>query len=107
MIEEEFNKKVGTFEVDLQVKHHYAEEMNIPKGYSVGKHKHDYDHDSWLAKGVALVETDTESREYSAPVIVKIRAGTYHKITAIEDVQWFCVHPWDGSDFAGDLKISK
>lgn len=93
----------GRFDVDLGTVHHfssgvYAKEMHLPKGYFAVSHAHAYDHLSILAKGAARVETDQGTAVYTAPACIEIKAGIHHKITALEDVAWFCVHASDETD---------
>jgi quercetin dioxygenase-like cupin family protein len=102
-VSEQFKSLEGTFEVDLGTVHHftagtYAKEMHLPKGYSAYSHKHTYDHLSILAKGVAVVTTDSEQKLYKAPACIQIKAGVNHKITAFDDVTWFCIHATQETD---------
>ena len=79
-----------------------AAELYIPAGLEVGKHIHTYSHLSVLAKGKVVVEkfrigedAPFEVLELSAhneAQVVEIKANIYHRITAIEDAQWFCIH---------------
>lgn len=95
----------GRFDVDLGTVHHfsegvYAKQMHLPKGYFAVSHKHSYSHLSILAAGVAEVETDDGKAIYAAPACINIAAGLNHKITALEDVTWFCIHATDETDVA-------
>jgi quercetin dioxygenase-like cupin family protein len=88
---------------DLEVKHHfsdglYAKRMTLEKGYVIGTHKHNYAHLSILAQGVARVEFDGESRIYEAGDCIEIKANIEHRIFAIEDIVWFCIHATDVKD---------
>ena len=99
-------------EIDLGIKHHffpnidnseiYAKEMLLPAGYYAVSHKHKYDHISVLYSGAVVVEIDGVESEYRAaigsPAFVLIRAGANHKITAIADAVWFCVHATSETD---------
>jgi len=102
-IAQEFAEKLGTFEVDPCVVHHfsdglYAKEMTIPANYQACQHAHNYSHLSILAKGRVLVETDDWKKEFKAPACIEIKAGVFHKITSLEDCVWFCVHATDETD---------
>ena len=97
MIAAQFEELKGRFDIDLQPKHYfgggtYAKQMTVPKGYSVGKHVHSYDHLSILASGRVLVETDASSDEYASPACLIIKANIFHRITALEDSVWYCIH---------------
>lgn len=76
----------------------YAREMHVPAGYTVGTHKHVFDHMSILARGNVRVQTGTESAEYFAPAVLHIRAGIKHQIYAKTDAIWYCVHATDVAD---------
>lgn len=90
-------KMVGTFEVDLGIKHNfsdglYAKEMFVPKGYMVGQHAHKFSHLSILAKGKVIVRTDDSEINYEAPACLEIKEGINHAIEALEDTVWYCIH---------------
>jgi mannose-6-phosphate isomerase-like protein (cupin superfamily) len=53
-----------------------------------------------LAAGVAVVEVDGHETQYSAPTCIEIKAGAEHKITALQDVAWFCVHATEETNVA-------
>lgn len=87
--------------LDPDVKHHfssgvYAKEMRLPAGGVIVSHKHKHDHLSILASGRVLVEVNGPTlemmSEFTAPVCIEILAGHHHKITAIEESAWFCIH---------------
>jgi quercetin dioxygenase-like cupin family protein len=98
-----FEENRGRLGADLGIVHHfsdglYAKQMHLPKGYFAVSHKHSYSHLSVLAKGSAVVETDHGAQTYTAPACINIEAGLNHKITAIEDVTWFCIHATEETD---------
>ena len=70
----------------------YAKEQVLLAGYEVTTHRHTYDHLSILAKGKCRVTTDQGCVEYTAPACVTIEKGLNHRIEAIEDATWFCIH---------------
>lgn len=92
-------------EVDsiLGIVHHfgggvYAKEAVIRKGYFAEQHEHPYDHLSILASGRVLVEVDGVPKEYQGTHCITIAAGKAHKVTALEDSVWFCIHATDETD---------
>ena len=100
---EEFAQKEGTFKCDPQTVHHfsdglYAKEMTLPKGYEACTHSHAFSHLSILAKGRVIVETDDKMQEFSAPSCIEIKAHVHHRIEALEDAKWFCIHATDETD---------
>lgn len=85
------------------IKHHfssgvYAREMTLPKDHYVMSHKHKYDHMSILASGEALVEVNGIKKFYIGPACIEIKAGVEHKITALENIVWFCIHSTEEKD---------
>lgn len=102
-IEQRFADKKGIFEVDLGIIHHfsdglYAKEMTLPKGYEACTHSHAFSHLSILAKGRVIVETDDKMQEFSAPSCIEIKAHVHHRIEALEDAKWFCIHATEETD---------
>lgn len=86
-----------SIDIDLGVVHHfsagvYAKQMALPADHFAVSHAHAYDHLSILAKGDALVEVDGVEQTYRAPACINIAAGKHHRIVAISDVVWFCIH---------------
>jgi quercetin dioxygenase-like cupin family protein len=70
----------------------YAKEQYLKAGYSVETHAHKYDHLSIMAGGPVLVDCDGEVTEYAGHACIHIKAGVKHKITALGDSVWFCIH---------------
>jgi len=98
-----FNEKLGTFEFDPEIVHHfsdglYTKQFRIPKGYMVGQHQHLYSHLSILAKGSVILKTDDYNTKYEAPACIEIKAGVTHFIEALEDTVWYCIHHTDEKD---------
>jgi quercetin dioxygenase-like cupin family protein len=88
---------------DPTIAHHfaaglYAKESRVPAGYVVGKHIHAYSHLSVLAQGVAKVTAGDVVIEYTAPACIEIKAGIQHKVEAVTDVIWYCIHSTDETD---------
>jgi quercetin dioxygenase-like cupin family protein len=86
--------------IDLQIEHNfaggvYARRMILNPGNWVQQHKHNYDHMSILAIGSVIVEADGEQKVYFGPTCIEIKAGTAHKVTAIEYSHWYCIHATD------------
>lgn len=89
-------------DLELNIEHHfstglYARKHEVKKGGFVQTHKHNYDHMSILAQGRALVTVDFQTRELVAPAVIEIKAGKTHRITAVEDLVWFCIHATDAT----------
>lgn len=76
----------------------YARKMEIQAGTEVPTHKHVYDHLSILAKGRVRVAVGPIIQEYVAPAMIEIKKDMSHKITALEDSLWFCIHATTATD---------
>ena len=76
----------------------YIKQMSLPAGYYVETHVHNYEHYGLLGSGVAIVEVDGAEGKYIAPCVITIEAGKAHKITALEEITWFCIHSTDETD---------
>lgn len=81
----------------------YAREQSLEMGHEVEKHQHDYDHLSYLARGIATVDVDGELQTLHAPCMLEIKAGKKHRIYAVTDITWLCIH----SEAIADPDIDK
>lgn len=87
----------------MTIKHHfssgvYVREMTLKKDHEVTTHAHAYDHFGLIGSGTALVELDGDMSIHHGPSVVEIKAGKPHRIQAITDITWFCIHATDVSD---------
>ena len=85
------------------IRHHfaggvYAKETRIPRDGFVVSHAHPYDHMSILASGVATIIIEDQARPLYGPAVVMIKAGQEHRINAISDIVWFCIHATEETD---------
>lgn len=88
---------------DIETKHHfnsgvYSREMRFPKGWFVESHKHCFDHMSILAQGKVKLIVNDEEFIYEAPYVLNIKKDTQHRIEALEDSVWFCIHVTQGTN---------
>jgi quercetin dioxygenase-like cupin family protein len=79
------------------IKHHsaggvYMREQTLAAGQEVEKHEHSYDHLSFLCWGSATLEVDGELQFLQAPCAIEIKAGKKHRIQALSDITWLCIH---------------
>ncbi len=82
------------------IKHHFAagtyiKETFIPAGITLTQHIHSYDHLSVLVSGKAIVEVNGEPKIYDTYMVMNIEAGKRHKVVAVTDVVWLCIHATD------------
>jgi len=87
-------------QIDLHIQHYfsgreYARRMTLPAGHYAESHRHNFDHLSILATGKVRVTVDGVDTEYNGPECLTIRAGQVHRIEALTDTVWFCVHATD------------
>lgn len=92
-----------TTEIDLKIEHffsgrEYAKKMELPAGHYAETHSHEYDHLSILAAGEVVVTLDGVDRLYIGPTCITIGAGKMHRIDAVTDSVWFCVHATNETD---------
>lgn len=67
-------------------------------------HKHPHDHLTLLAKGALRIVVDGQASEFTAPMMILIRADKEHELTALEDgTVAYCVHGLRGEDKSDDL----
>lgn len=74
----------------------YAKQMHLKKGYMATSHVHKYSHLSILACGEVLVECNGDVFHYTAPFCIEIKADFVHRIEALQDSVWYCIHHVDG-----------
>lgn len=90
-------------EIDLQIRHffsgrEYAKQMTLPAGHYAETHSHNYDHLSVLASGDVLVTIDGKETRHIGPDCITIKAGQVHKIVALSESVWFCIHATNETD---------
>lgn len=90
-------------EIDLKIQHYfsgreYAKQMTLPAGHYAETHEHVYDHISILAVGEVLVDIDGAVSKHSGPTAIVIPANRKHRIEALTDSVWFCVHATEEHD---------
>ena len=87
----------------MTIEHHfsdgvYAKEISVCAGEEIFKHRHDsFSHLSILAAGsVDLYRMDmykcTTVVRLEAPCCVEIPKGEHHRIVAVTDCVWYCIH---------------
>ena len=76
----------------------YAKEMRIPRGQYIKQHAHNYEHLSILASGDARVEMAGKTEYLSGPSCITIPAGYEHRVAAVTDVVWYCIHATNVAD---------
>lgn len=89
----------------ITVEHHfaggvYAKATRIPAGVVLAQHRHKHAHLSILSEGAVMVEVDGEMREVNAPACLNIEAGKAHKVTAVADSLWYCIHACEHTEAA-------
>lgn len=70
----------------------YMRQMRTAAGKMIGSHKHRYEHYSVLVSGRARAEFEGEVEEHEAPSVMVVPAGVEHRITALTDIVWLCIH---------------
>jgi quercetin dioxygenase-like cupin family protein len=85
----------------------YLRKMEAPSGYVIGSHKHAYEHYSILCSGYAKAECEDRTWFYHAGDVMTVPAGVEHKITALTDIVWFCVHGTTETENIDEVLIEK
>lgn len=67
-------------------------EQTLKSGQEAEKHVHGYDHLSYLATGSAVVEIDDALQMLHAPAMFEVKAGKKHRVKALTDITWLCIH---------------
>lgn len=70
----------------------YAREWQGKAGEAIQQHTHNFDHLSYLAFGQVEVEVDGQTMLYTGPTGINICAHKAHKVTALTDCLWLCIH---------------
>lgn len=67
-------------------------------------HRHNFDHQTLLAKGSVEVNVNGEKTDFKAPTIIFIKAGLRHGMVALEDETIvYCVHPLRDGEQTSDI----
>ncbi len=77
---------------------YYIKKCLIPQGLELDQHRHTFDHISKLVKGTATVTVDGISNTYNGPVEILIAARKIHRVKAITNIEWHCIHKTDKTD---------
>lgn len=83
--------------VDFNIQHHsaggvYMRQQELKAGFQVDKHTHTYDHLSFLCSGKAILDVEGELETLIGPCAIEVKAGKKHRIQAITDIVWLCIH---------------
>jgi quercetin dioxygenase-like cupin family protein len=70
----------------------YAKEWMGRPGQSISQHNHNYDHLSYLSIGEVVVEVEGKKATFTGPCALLIEAGKAHKVTAVTNCLWLCIH---------------
>ena len=72
----------------------WVKQMHFVKAGDINEgHKHNFDHQTLLAKGSVKIKVNGEETDFVAPHIIFIGAGHEHEMVALEDdTIVFCIH---------------
>lgn len=80
-------------------------QMRAGAGQVIGSHRHAHEHYSILAKGSVMVHIDgAPDKVYTAGDVMIVPSHVEHRITALSDIMWFCIH---GTDETDESKIDR
>ncbi len=76
----------------------YIKETFIPKGMALDMHTHTFTHKSVLAAGSVLLTAGGVQMIVNAPAVMTILTGVPHRVQAMTDATWLCIHATDETD---------
>lgn len=76
----------------------YVKETRFYAGEWGVKHTHNYPHVSYLASGDVELQVDGVPQILSGPCSVMVEAGKSHRVHALSDAVWLCIHATDCQD---------
>lgn len=87
----------------VEIKHHFADgayikETHVKAGTALNKHTHDYTHLSVLVSGAARVMIGGVEHIFNGFHVLTIEAGVPHRVQAITDIIWLCIHATDDTN---------
>lgn len=85
----------------------YMRRMFTEAGKVIGSHKHKYEHYSVLCSGRVRSEVGETSQEFGGGDVITVPAGVEHRIIALTDIIWFCIHGTSESDHLDEVLIQK
>jgi quercetin dioxygenase-like cupin family protein len=94
----EFNQ--GFEEAGIKLTHHfgddgsgvYIKETLIPAGTELAMHSHAFTHKSVLCLGVVRLTAGDDVRDITGPAVLTVKQGVPHRVQALTDCAWLCVH---------------
>jgi quercetin dioxygenase-like cupin family protein len=100
----EFNQ--GFDRAGIKLMHHfgddgsgvYVKETLIPAGTELAMHTHTHTHKSVLCIGVVRLTAGDDVREVVGPAVLTVKQGVPHRVVALTDCAWLCVHASDETD---------
>lgn len=77
----------------------YIKATHVLAGTELSMHAHTFTHKSVLCAGRAeLLVDDQTPQVLVGPVTLTVKAGHLHKVRAVTDVLWLCIHATDEAD---------
>lgn len=76
----------------------YIKETRIPAGTALEMHTHTFTHKSVLCCGRVRVTVNGHAAELTGPAVLTVRRGEQHRVEALTDATWLCVHATDECD---------
>jgi len=90
--------------IGVDIAHHFAPGVYVKASRiaagspGLTKHTHDYTHLSVLVSGTVKVNIGGVDRILSGFHVLTVEAGVPHKVTAITDAIWLCIHATDDTN---------
>ena len=90
--------------IGVDIAHHFAPGLYVKASRiaagtpGLAKHTHDYTHLSILVSGTVKVERAGVEEILTGFHVLTVEAGVPHKVTAITDAIWLCIHATDDTN---------
>lgn len=90
----------------VQIAHHfgddgsgvYIKQTKIPAGVELAMHEHTFTHKSVLCHGSVRLSVGGVVRDVSGPAVLSVAQGVPHRVMALTDCVWLCIHATDETD---------
>lgn len=76
----------------------YIKQTLIPAGVELEMHTHTFTHKSVLCGGRVRLTVGNDASEVDGPAVLTVEAGIPHRVQALTDAVWLCIHATDETD---------
>jgi len=89
----------------ILIEHHFSDGLYIkktiiPAGVELPQHAHQYAHASVVVDGLGTFSAGSRVIEFGPGDILNVPARTAHRLVALTEVTWLCIHATSCTDLA-------